>query len=139
MDEEDAIVMNAGPLLSDLIVAGLGLAFVATAAWLAVRIINRKERWAKWTLATLIGPPMLYVASFGPACWWLSSLPNHQGSDMCFAPRFYLPIGWAARNGPYPIKAALSWYARLHSPARIVVTPDGRRGIWLHELPPYAD
>jgi hypothetical protein len=28
------------------------------------------ERWAKWTLAaTIVGPPVLYVLSFGPACW----------------------------------------------------------------------
>src|SRR5580765_999977 len=46
------------------------VAFAAFCVWLAVRIINRRERWAKWTLAaTIIGTPVLYVASFGPACW----------------------------------------------------------------------
>lgn len=37
--------------------------------WLTVRVLNRRERWAKWTLALVVGLPLLYVASFGPACW----------------------------------------------------------------------
>ena len=49
------------------------LAVAAFCVWLGVRVVNRRERWAKWTLATVIGMPVLYVASFGPACWI-----NHQ-------------------------------------------------------------
>jgi hypothetical protein len=41
--------------------------FAAFAVWLTVRIINRRERWAICTLAIVVGMPMLYVASFGPA------------------------------------------------------------------------
>lgn len=47
----------------------VGVAFAAICVWLAVRIVNRRERWAKWTLAAVVGLPVLYVASFGPACW----------------------------------------------------------------------
>ncbi|HEY2251160.1 MAG TPA: hypothetical protein VGH74_08875, partial [Planctomycetaceae bacterium] len=47
----------------------VGFAFVAFCVWLTVRIVNRRQRWAKWTLATVVGFPVLYVASFGPACW----------------------------------------------------------------------
>jgi hypothetical protein len=34
-----------------------GVAFAAFCMWLAVRIVNRRERWAKWTLEhrSLIG------------------------------------------------------------------------------------
>jgi len=46
-----------------------GVAFAALCVWLAVRIVNRRERWARWTLAALIGLPVAYFASFGPACW----------------------------------------------------------------------
>jgi hypothetical protein len=46
-----------------------GIAFAAICIWLTVRIVNRRERWAKWTLAAVIAMPVLYVASFGPACW----------------------------------------------------------------------
>jgi hypothetical protein len=31
-----------------------GVAFAAFCVWLVVRIVNRKERWAKWTLATVV-------------------------------------------------------------------------------------
>ncbi|MGE5193316.1 MAG: hypothetical protein ACM3U2_12545 [Deltaproteobacteria bacterium] len=48
----------------------VGVTLAAFCVWLTVRIINRRERWAKWTLAaTIIGTPTLYVLSFGPACW----------------------------------------------------------------------
>ena len=48
----------------------MAVSYAAGLIWLTVRVINRKERWAKWTLAaTIVGPPVLYVLSFGPACW----------------------------------------------------------------------
>ena len=47
----------------------LALTFASYCVWLIVRIVKRRERWAKWTLAAVIGMPVLYVASFGPACW----------------------------------------------------------------------
>jgi len=51
------------------IAAILGVAFAAFCIWLGVRIFNRRERWAKWTLAAVLGLPLLYILSFGPACW----------------------------------------------------------------------
>lgn len=47
----------------------LAVAFAAICVWLTVRIVNRREKWAKWTLVTVIGLPVLYVASFGPIVW----------------------------------------------------------------------
>ncbi|MFN0053782.1 MAG: hypothetical protein ACKV0T_16505 [Planctomycetales bacterium] len=44
----------------------LAVAFAAFCVWLTVRIANRRERWAKWTLA-VVAVLALYVASFGPA------------------------------------------------------------------------
>lgn len=58
----------------------LGLAFAAFVMWLGVRVVNRRERWAKWALTVaIVGMPVLYVASFGPACWVTSRLDrgNH--------------------------------------------------------------
>ncbi|MBI3860989.1 MAG: hypothetical protein HY290_03755 [Planctomycetia bacterium] len=34
-----------------LLLPTLAVAFAAFCVWLTVRIVNRKERWAKWTLA----------------------------------------------------------------------------------------
>jgi hypothetical protein len=42
----------------------IGFAFAAFCVWLGVRIINRRERWAKWTLATIVA--LTYPASIGP-------------------------------------------------------------------------
>ena len=33
----------------------LAVAFAAFCVWLVVRIVNRRERWAKWTLAVVVG------------------------------------------------------------------------------------
>lgn len=43
----------------------LAVAFAAFCVWLAVRIVNRRETWAKWTLAIaiLIAPPAGYVSA----------------------------------------------------------------------------
>jgi H+/Cl- antiporter ClcA len=32
----------------------VGIAFAAFCVWLTVRIVNRRERWAKWTLAAVL-------------------------------------------------------------------------------------
>ena len=58
-----------------IILPTLAVAFAAFCVWLIVRIVNRRERWAKWTLAATLAVPVLYVASFGPASW-LSSRAN---------------------------------------------------------------
>ncbi len=110
------------------------VAFAAFCVWLTVRIINRRERWAKrLAIALVAGIPLIYVLSFGPACWWFSKrefhgslfpspliadfklgdggpnplkllLPRH-------APRLYWPIGWLAKHGPNPVSRAICWYA----------------------------
>ena len=36
-----------------------GVSFAAFCAWLTVRIVNRRGRWAKWTLAAVVGLPGL--------------------------------------------------------------------------------
>jgi apolipoprotein N-acyltransferase len=53
----------------------MGGAHGAFTMWLSVRVINRRERWAKWMLVAAIGLPVLYVLSFcilvwiGPNSW----------------------------------------------------------------------
>ena len=50
----------------------IAIAAASFCVWLTVRIVNRREKWAKWTLAVLTGVPVMYVASFGPFCWALA-------------------------------------------------------------------
>lgn len=119
-----------------LTLPNLAVAFAAFCVWLAVRVINRKERWAKWTLIAVLGLPVLYVASFGPACWWLTSLGPTYGnhnfpwateaaafSDANSRPRvanLYWPVGWMANRAPRPFFNAMRWYATLRLPYVIV-------------------
>jgi hypothetical protein len=75
----------------EIVLPALAVAFAAFCVWLAVRIINRRDRWAKWTLAAVVGLPVLYVASFGPACWLRSHrlLPAKTGV-------LYKPMIWSS-------------------------------------------
>jgi hypothetical protein len=92
---------------------------VAFCIWLTVRIVNRKERWAKrMALALVAILPILYVASFGPACWWMATtiqqVPGGPriGSNAAYASRAYWPIGWVSARYPN-LKSMFAWYARL--------------------------
>ena len=123
----DYIYSDVGQLLS-----ALALAFAAFCVWLTVRIVNRRERWAKWTLAATLALPVLYVASFGPACWIMAS----ESEDDPYHERFigtvfdltYWPIGWCADEEVWHIDAAVAWYGELGMP----------KGTWLQvpALPP---
>ena len=82
-----------------IILQAVGVAFAALCVWLTVRIVNRRERWAKWTLAAVVSLPVLYVASYGPACWWFSGVygpSSSNGSKVRRVPQIYRPIVWTA-------------------------------------------
>jgi len=40
-----------------ILLSTLAIAFAVFCVWLAVRIVNRRERRAKWTLAVMVGLP----------------------------------------------------------------------------------
>ena len=67
---------------------------------------ERKPLWP-WIVALLIGLPVLYVASFGPACLiW--------GQRICDSPALltvYLPCIRAVESGPAPVQSALWQWA----------------------------
>src|SRR5437868_2461201 len=54
--------LNLGTMI---LLTVVGVAVSAFCVWLTVRIINRRERWARWTAAMLV-VPQAYGASFGP-------------------------------------------------------------------------
>jgi hypothetical protein len=94
----------------ETVLAVMGVIYAALCIWLTVRIVNRRERWARRTLAgLLVGTPVLYVAGFGPAIW-LTKL------DDPWAPRtaaIYWPLGRAVVDAPEVIGEPLAWYAGL--------------------------
>lgn len=98
----------------------VSVAFAAFAVWLAVRIVNRRERWAKRTAIFLPAVLALYPLSFGPVCWKLSRGDYRRGSyDAVFAPvprwvnNFYVPIVQLWVHSPRPIRRAMHCYANV--------------------------
>jgi len=82
-------------------------AFSALCVWLAVRIVNRRERWAKWTLAGVVGLPVLYVASFGPAIY----IHYMYSPEQEFFYQAYAPILGLVDNPEAPLYG--TWTANL--------------------------
>jgi hypothetical protein len=78
---------------------------------------SKRPIWP-WIVALLIGLPVLYVASFGPACWmtaqpWHNAI-NNDGYDM--PPRWmqiYRPFGMIMNQSASPLKTAVIWWATL--------------------------
>jgi hypothetical protein len=56
---------------------------------------DRKKLVWPWIVALLIALPMLYVLSFGPACWFAGRAPANAASKTIFETTYY-PILWAA-------------------------------------------
>ena len=98
----------------EIILPVLAVAFAAFCVWLGVRIVNRRERWAKWTLAgTIIGVPILYMLGFGPICWLYHSDWDLEDDTVALMHQVYSPILWLDEEGPKPIRDAIDWYAHL--------------------------
>jgi hypothetical protein len=105
----------------------VGVAFAAVCVWLVARIVNRRERWAKWTLPAMVIVPTLYILSFGPACW-IASQPKSgfQGEPPGFRiiSIFYWPIWYASGNGPKALRHSIFWYAKVGmSPGTFILVP----------------
>ncbi len=75
----------------DIALLVLAVAFAAACVWLVVRIVNRRERWAKRTLAAVLVALAMYLASFG----LLIKLPESIITRIAF---FYRPVLIAGRN-----------------------------------------
>ena len=87
----------------------LAVAFAAFCVWLTVRIVNLRERWAKRTLAAVVGVSVVYVASFGPACW----LVSHEGLPRLGTARIYRPLVRTANKEGPAISRILCWYTEV--------------------------
>jgi hypothetical protein len=87
----------------------LAIAFAASCVWLTVRVVNRRERWAKWTLAAVAAVSVLYVGSFGPVryAYWKLRGPRWM-QDMAvvlFEPHYLIH-----QHGPRWLSNAISAY-----------------------------
>ncbi|HEY3966866.1 MAG TPA: hypothetical protein VGM05_20055 [Planctomycetaceae bacterium] len=81
------------------VLLALAVAFAAFCVWLGVRIVNRRERWAKWTLAATLSLPVLYIFGFGLAVrnaavpLPIGGLPKY-AVPKSVSPHAFWPIGW---------------------------------------------
>jgi hypothetical protein len=78
---------------------------------------------ATWLLAVLIGLPILYVVSFGPACWAV------RAGFLCPLPvvKFYSPLveaAWASAREESVISRALAAYTELYHANYVPPSPD---------------
>jgi hypothetical protein len=112
----------------------LGAAYAAFAVWLTVRIINRRERWAKRTAVGLVVLSVLYVLSSGPMqCVAFRAHRTHVneigGPGMMIEtietgfwwPAAYAPLLWASEQ---PWGEVVNWYWGLF-PIRVADGPPG--------------
>jgi hypothetical protein len=68
----------------------------------------RKPVWPS-IVAFLIGLPVLYVASFGPACW----VTSHATVGIPVVNVVYLPMMWTYDVSPESGRKAIMWYSRI--------------------------
>jgi hypothetical protein len=76
---------------------------------------DRKKPLWPWIVALLIGLPVFYVASFGPACWWFAEeIEVDDGNVYRQANVIYWPIGWVymrSTSEKSRIRGMIEWYA----------------------------
>jgi hypothetical protein len=68
---------------------------------------RKKPGWAFWAVVVLVALPVLYVASFGPACWLAR---DHLISDDV-AVDTYRPLIHVANCGPSRIRRVVATYS----------------------------
>jgi predicted permease len=95
--------------MNKVILGALGVSITAFGVWLTVRLINRRERWAKRTAAVLLGAMILYPLSAGPATWILHhcNLPNPAFRFLLAA---YRPMGFVTESSPSSVGNAIRSY-----------------------------
>src|SRR5262249_46601742 len=101
-----------------------GLAFVALCVWLMIRVVNRREVWARQALAIIATAAAFYSASFGPACWMAE---GYGISEQDFV-GVYRPILALASNRRVP--QPFAWYASLGTSDHAELLVDDGRITW---------
>lgn len=94
----------------DLIAAIFAIPFAAFCVWLGVRVINRRERWAKWTAVAVL-VLVVYPASLGPAAYLARATgkPDWLEGPLAF---IYLPLQAVVECYPNPVGRAILAYAQ---------------------------
>jgi hypothetical protein len=82
-------------------------------------------------LAAAVGLPVLYVASFGPACWISShTLDDKTNFEAQTVSTIYQPILSVAWDGPPRARDSMVWYALLWSKKSWTISWSSGRVHW---------
>jgi len=111
----------------------LAVGLAAFVVWLTVRIVNRGGRWVKRTAVAMVCLPIVYVLSFGPACWMAASprVPGSQDGPRIWM-RFYFPVGALIHvthsENSQPLQRWITWGAGKKG--RVIVPTDRSGQNW---------
>jgi hypothetical protein len=127
---EIAKQLEVEQFVQSIAIIAVGLA--ALSIWLGVRIYNRRERWAKWTLTLVVALPVLYAASFGPAIRAYHHNPTHEAYAMVV--KWYRPFLIIVGRSPAGARWTVEQVVRLWLPSDLnfgIHTDDSANfGIW---------
>src|SRR6185312_12156154 len=99
------------------------VAFASLCVWLALRIVNRRERWAKWTLAVIVtATPFVYLLGVGPAQWLISREMLSDDSRVQVL-EFYSPLDSFYGIAPAPLRPGLTGTSISGSHSRSLSSP----------------
>jgi hypothetical protein len=91
-----------------------------------------------WFAALITGFPLLYVASFGPACWCHTNRAvdgNYELDNDSHlppqAPGAYWPIGCLILNGPQPVRRVLCWYVTVSTEYPLALPCDRQNSLFI--------
>jgi hypothetical protein len=70
---------------------------------------RKKPGWAFWATVVLLSSSVLYVLSFGPACW----LSNDGMISSTTITTVYPGLWQVVMRGPQPFRRWLRWYVNL--------------------------
>jgi hypothetical protein len=93
--------------------SALGVCLTTFSVWLTVRIVNRRERWARRTAVALIVLLVVYPLSLGPLVWATTHGLIRSETHNWIAGYVYAPVLWAWRDGPKSVKVILHEYTKL--------------------------
>ena len=91
-------------------IVAIGLASVCV--WLTVRIVTRRERWAKRTALGLITGILLYVPSVGPMLWIVDHTERREWVREAYK-LYCVPVQFLYDTFPKTVGATIEPYLRL--------------------------
>ena len=108
----------------------LAATFAAACIWLTVRIVNRRERWAKRTAVALVAALVGYPISFGPACW----IGSRTGIGNGALAVVYQPLLRLCMRNTWPGDVSW-WYAKIGTKDGIYTSRGPEGEVQLHWEP----